>query len=281
MPPNTSAGAGPVDPPSAALRAEVLRRIGGSRRTPAEILKSFGRPPAGSRRAVQEAIRALVAAGELAYTFEHGRTFLEPSFDRPVRVSARIILAPPGRAAAADAAAAVVRIAPGASFGVGRHPTTRLALRGIDFAAGRREAAAGGAVLDVGTGTGVLVIAAVKLGLAGGIGIDLDPVAVAEARQNVALNGLAGRIDISDRPLEALGGGFALAAANLRTPTLVALAAPLCGRVAPGGGLVLSGIRQGEVPALLAAFEAEGFRRIWEDAEDDWAGVVLAGGAAE
>jgi ribosomal protein L11 methyltransferase len=282
MPPNTSAGAGPVDPPPpASLAGEVLRRLGGRRRTPEELLRSIGCASAAERRAVRAAIRALVAAGELVYTFEHGASFLEPSFDRPVRVSARIILAPPGRPVEAAAATAVVRIAPGASFGAGRHPTTRLALRGIDFATGSRAAAAGGAVLDVGTGTGVLAIAAVALGLAGGVGIDLDPVAVREARQNVALNGFAGRIDISDRPLEAIGGGFALAAANLRPPTLAALAGPLAGRLAPGGCLVLSGIRRGEVPGLRAPFEAAGLRRVWEDVEEGWAGVVLAGEAAE
>ena len=101
---------------------------------PDQIIKDLGGRLKIRKNRVQRAIRDLVAAGELAYTFEHGRTFLEPSFDRPVRVGERIVLTPPGKEFQPGPGDVVICIAPGASFGGGRHPTTRLALRGVEFA---------------------------------------------------------------------------------------------------------------------------------------------------
>ena len=125
-------------------------------------------------------IKALVGEGRLAYTYEYGCSFLEISYQRPVQVSPRILLAPPEFDLDPSGDRIIVRVASGAAFGCGRHPTTRLALRGIDHslcgADGRRPG--DGTVLDIGTGTGVLVIAAVRLGMAKGIGIDIDPVSL-------------------------------------------------------------------------------------------------------
>jgi len=227
---------------------------------------------------VQAAIRGLVAGGELAYTHEHGRTFLEPSFDRPVRVSERIVLSPPDREVPRGPGDIVVCLRPGAAFGVGRHPTTRLSLRGIEFAL-RREAAvhrcAGSRALDIGTGSGVLAIAAVKLGIENGVGLDIDPCAVAEARNNVRLNGLAGRIEISDRGLEGLDGLFSLVVANLRLPTLARLAAAIAALTMPGAALVISGVQQEEQAAVVAAYGRQRFECVWSVAEDRWIGLVL------
>jgi ribosomal protein L11 methyltransferase len=256
----------------------VLKFIAGRRQTPADILKSLSQPPAFRKLAVQDAIRELVASGELAYTAEHGSTFLEPSFDRPVRVSEHIVLSPPDRDVLPGPGDIVVRLRPGAAFGVGRHPTTRLALRGIEFALRRDGAArrrAGSRVLDIGTGSGVLVIAAVKLGIEYGVGIDLDPCAVAEAAQNVALNGLTGSVAISGRGLERIDGVFSLVVANLRLPTLERLAAPIAALTTPGGALVVSGVQQEEQAAVVAAYGRQRFECAWSAAEDRWVGLVL------
>lgn len=273
MPSSTAADANRADP--AALCAAIRERLASGRRTPDALVKELSGGSPELRRAARAAIARLVAAGEIAYRFAHGTTFLEPSFDRPVAVAPRIVLAPPGREPAAAPDAVVVVIAPGASFGEGRHPTTRLALRGIDFALGRRPPPPDGRLLDVGTGSGVLAIAAVKLGLAAGIGIDRDPCALAEARRNVAVNGLSGRIAITDRPLERIAGRFALVAANLRPPTLAALAAPLAARTAPGGSLVISGVRRGEAAEMLALYAAAGLAPVREEFEEGWLGAVL------
>jgi ribosomal protein L11 methyltransferase len=170
-----------------------------------------------------------------------------------------------------------VRLAAGAAFGAGRHPTTRLALRGIDFALkpGTGHVRGGSRVLDVGTGTGVLAIAAVALGMAGGLGIDHDPCAIAEARHNLRLNGMEDRLVISDQTLVDIDESFALVAANLRTPSLVGLSGTLRGRLAPSGALVISGMRTEERAAVVAAIEGVGLRNVWQEEEEGWAAVLL------
>jgi ribosomal protein L11 methyltransferase len=270
----------PIDPPVAAdpetVRARVLAQVASGPVAPAELLRKLCVGAGRTRAAVQTAIRELVAAGEIAYTLEHGRSVLEPSFDRPVRVSDRVTLAPPEKCDAPPAGGVLVRLAAGAAFGAGRHPTTRLALRGIDFALKPGTGhACGGRVLDVGTGTGVLAIGAVALGMAGGLGIDHDPCAIAEARHNVRLNGMEDRLLISDQPLADIDESFALVAANLRTPSLVGLSGTLQGRLAPSGALVISGMRAEERKRVTAAFEGVGLQVVWEEKERGWAAVLL------
>jgi ribosomal protein L11 methyltransferase len=121
----------------------------------------------------------------------------------------------------------------------------------------------------------VLAIAAVKLGIENGVGLDLDPCAVAEAAQNVSLNGLAGRIEVSDHGIERIDGVFSLVVANLRLPTLDRLAAPIAALTVPGGALVMSGVQQEEQEAVVAAYGQQRFECAWSVAEDRWVGLVL------
>jgi ribosomal protein L11 methyltransferase len=267
----------PVDP-AEEIRNRVLRLIGGRRMPPADILKEIGGRLKLKKNRVQRAIHELVATGEIAYTYEHGQTFLEPSFDRPVRVAERIVLVPPEKGFASGPEDVVIRIMPGASFGAGRHPTTRLALRGIEFALTRSKEPSigpGTRVLDIGTGTGVLAMAAVLLGIESGVGIDHDPCAVAEAKANVRLNGLDARIAVDDTALERISGSFALIAANLRLPTLLRLAPSVAAWTPSGAAVVISGIRLEEEEALLSAYAELSFEPMWRGEEDEWAGAAL------
>ena len=255
-----------------------MRLVVGRRMPPDQIIKDLGGRLKIRKNRVQRAIRDLVAAGELAYTFEHGRTFLEPSFDRPVRVGERIVLTPPGKEFHPGLGDLVICIAPGVSFGGGRHPSTRLALRGVEFALTHWEkplAGPGSRMLDIGTGSGVLAIAALKLGIESGLGIDLDPCAVAEAKANLRLNGLEGRAFISDAPIESIRGSFALIAANLRLPTLLCLAPAIAGWASRGTAVVISGIRLEEAQTLLSVYKNQSFVETWRDDEDDWMGLAL------
>jgi ribosomal protein L11 methyltransferase len=273
----------PRDPepkPSTArdIRRHILNRIGGRRRAPADLLRELARDLNLPRERVQASLRELVALGQLAYSFEHGRTFLEPSFDRLVRVSDCIFLSPPERVFQPRPGDVVIRIMPGASFGAGRHPTTRLALKAIDFVLGHDGeslAGRGSRVLDIGTGSGVLAMAAVKLGIETGLGVDIDPCAVAEAKANVNLNGLMGRIVVSDRAAETIGGRYTLVTGNLRTPTLALLAPYIAEYTAPRGALVLSGIRTAECEELMGAFEKRSFIVVWIEEEQEWSGLVM------
>jgi ribosomal protein L11 methyltransferase len=252
-----------------------MRLVSQGRWPPNQIIRELGRCLKIRKNQVQQAIRELVAAGELVYTFEHGRTFIEPSFDRPVRVARHIVLSPPGREFLPGPGDVVIRIISGAAFGAGRHPTTRLALRGVEFVLTHCEKTVSRRMLDIGTGSGVLALAAVKLGIESGIGIDLDPCAVAEAKANVRLNALEGRIDISDVPAESLGGSFALITANLRLPTLLRLAPALAGWACLGSAVVASGLRTEEKEPMLSAFAKQSFRLIWCEAQGDWLGLAL------
>lgn len=253
--------------------------MGAGRRPPVDLVRELARDLGLPRERVQASLRDLVAAGELAYTYEHGRTFLEPSFDRPVRVSDRIVLSPPGRASRPCPDDVLIRIMPGAAFGAGRHPTTRLALKAIDFVLGRGGEALTGPgrrVLDIGCGSGVLALAALKLGIETGLAVDIDPCALAEARANVALNGLGGRIVVCDRAAEAIDGSYQLVAANLRTPTLIRLAPFIASYSASRGALVMSGIRREEAGEVLGVFEARTFTVVWRGEEQEWTGLAMA-----
>jgi len=219
------------------IRLRAMNRIGGRRCAPADLIRELMRELKLPRGPVQMGLDELVAAGELAYVFEHGQVFLEPSFDRPVRVSDRIVLTPPGRAFQTRPADTVIRIMPGAAFGAGRHPSTRLALKAVDFILGCADEGATRVrrcMLDIGTGSGVLAMAAVMLGIETGLAVDIDPCAVAEARANVELNGLGRRITVSDQAADTIDGSYDLVTANLRTPTLVRLAPVLAARSATG-----------------------------------------------
>jgi len=229
---------------------------------------------------IKSVIRDLVKRGELVYTYEFGSTFLERSFNRPVRVSKRVVLKPPeyhyqSRPGGKDV---VIRIKPGASFGDGRHPTTRLAIKGIEYVLQEFELDEGqhqSRVLDIGTGTGILVLTAVGLGMHGGIGIDIDPCARSEAKQNIVINGLEDRIEISDQYLETIDQTFFLVAANLRFPTLKKICSFLRKITAAKGFIVFSGLRRHESADLMKTYARKSFETLWKDEEQDWVGVVL------
>lgn len=237
---------------------------------------AFGR--ATGRRAIAAAIRRLVDHGELIYTYDHGCSFVERSFDRPVRISGRVVLRPPHVPYRAASDEAVVVIRPGAAFGNGRHPSSRLALRGVETALAAKGGAAPpstDALLDIGTGSGILMLAALHLGVRRAVGIDTDPCARAEARDNAARNGLADRVSVSGRELFGVEERFSMVTANLRYPSLVRLAGAIGTRLAPGGRLVLSGIKSGECEAVEAVYEAGGMETLWRGDEKGWAALVL------
>ncbi len=262
------------------VRSAAAHFAGAAGRNPsAEVERELARRFGLTRRQIRTVIRHLVGTGELTYTYEHGCSFLECSYSKPVKIGERIVLVPADHPFRAVDEEVAVRIAPGASFGSGRHPTTRLALQGVERALVRFSPAGGpqwSAVLDIGTGSGVLVIAAVKLGVRHGLGIDTDPCARFEARQNVQRNRLSSRIRISNQTVENLKptGRYDLVVANLRLPTLVRLASTICDLTPPLGRLILSGIRAEEIHNLLHAYRANGFQALWTREEKGWGAVV-------
>ncbi|WP_373497781.1 50S ribosomal protein L11 methyltransferase [Desulfococcus sp.] len=260
---------------AAALRILEDRVDGVTPRVLAGLLAAaFGR----SRRWARSAVGRLVAAGELAYREQHGHTIIEPSFDRPVRLSPHVVVKPAGTAYTPRAGDVVVRLAHGASFGTGQHPTTRLSVRGIDMALtelGLIEGMPDAAALDVGTGSGILAIAALMLGIRRGVGVDIDPCAVDEAKRNAALNGLSERLSIGAVPIGEIRGTFALITANLRFPTLRRILTEMLRLSAPRAAWVVSGIRSGEVRPLREEYAACGLECRWQAEEKDWAALAF------
>ena len=216
-----------------------------------------GRVPEATRTQVRAAVKSMVVSGLLAYAEKCGTSCLVVGHNVSARVSERIFLTPGRLPDPQVAGAVVIRLTSGASFGMGDHPTTRMALRGLDCLAMclakdlRIETAN---ALDIGTGTGVLAIAAAKLGFKHVVAVDIDAVACYEALLNATANNVQQVLEIVFGTLEALTTRrFDVILANLRPPTLVALAPKMIEMTNPGGFWIISGFRDHERPALLSA----------------------------
>jgi ribosomal protein L11 methyltransferase len=155
---------------------------------------------------------------------------------------------------------------PGQAFGTGHHETTRLCLQAL-----ADLVTPGMQVLDVGTGSGVLAIAAVKLGAAHVDAVDIDPIAVEVAAANCFANGVAEHVSLSAGRLESTGRNYDLVVANISTDANIAMAAAFASVLRVGGHLVLSGILSQDAERVIAATEAAGFSHQELREERDWA----------
>jgi ribosomal protein L11 methyltransferase len=168
-----------------------------------------------------------------------------------------------------------VLIDPGMAFGTGSHPTTALCLERVDELLAQ---APGADALDVGTGSGVIALLAVKLGAGRVCGTENDPVALEAARRGAELNGIRPeRIDwaLAD-PDELPGGPYRIVVANILLNTLVELAPAIARKVAPGGRLVLSGLLSSQAAEAEAAYAAQGLLPAGRAERDGWVRVELS-----
>ena len=246
--------------------------------THGDVEKTVSGASGVDRKIVKLAIRDLVNLGELTYTYLFGTSFLEKSFDRPVRISRRIVIKPPDKAYQPQPGEVVVNIAAGAAFGNGAHPTTCLAMRALDSVLGDNLYTGGKAPskgLDMGTGTGILAIALANLGVQKVIATDIDPCSLSEATHNISLNGLAEHITVTNTPLQELTTYFSVIVANLACPTLTRLSAILSEKMEQGGVLVLSGFKETASKDLEKAYTKKGLRLIHEETNRDWVCIVL------
>ncbi|HWM86414.1 MAG TPA: 50S ribosomal protein L11 methyltransferase [Kofleriaceae bacterium] len=195
---------------------------------------------------------------------------------RTVRLTRQIVVVPSWDAHDPGPEDRVVHLDPGQAFGTGAHASTLLVLRALQSLADRGIAPR--RVLDLGTGSGILALAAAALWPeAEVVAVDSDPVAVDVARENAAAN-RASTVHVSGADLGALDGQFDVALANIQADVLAELAAPLCRRVGQGGWLVLSGLLSEQAVPVAGAYERQGMviEAVRVDEEDPaWSAVLL------
>lgn len=206
--------------------------------------------------------------GELAVRTVDDQDWLEAwkATVTPIRIGA-FLVHPTWSDPPADGA---IRIAldPGMAFGTGLHPTTRQCLEAVS--ALRLD---GTRVLDVGTGSGILAIAASKRGAREVVAVDTDPLAISAAQENAGRNGVV--IDARRGSAADVEGTFDVVLANLVGPVLIQVAPQLRARVRKSGSLVAAGITRQAEPEVQAAFAAQGLGVVERDERADWVRLIL------
>ena len=219
----------------------------------AAAARAVGRPvPAHDTAAVEERDWVRATQAQFAPIPIDERLWIVPTWCAPV-----------------DSDAINLTLDPGLAFGTGSHPTTRLCLRWLV-----RELRPGDSVLDYGCGSGILAIAAARLGAGPVVGTDVDPPAIAASRANAHANEIEATFVLPDGLRDAGPETFDIVVANILANPLVLLAPALARRVRPGGRIVLSGILAAQAEEVAAAYTRWFNIRVWQQ-EDEW--VALAG----
>ncbi|HIE03288.1 MAG TPA: 50S ribosomal protein L11 methyltransferase [Candidatus Latescibacteria bacterium] len=187
---------------------------------------------------------------------------------RPTLVGRKLVVHPPWEAP--PLGRVPIEIEPGMAFGTGCHPTTQLCLEALE-----ELISPGIRVLDLGTGTGILAIAAAKLEAREVVALDTDPEAVRSAGENVARNGVGSRVKVVLGSLgDELRGPFQLVLANLYLDLLLGVLPPLKELMSPGARAIFSGLLSDDLPAFFGALEGAGYRSLRDEVRDGWAVVV-------
>ena len=164
-----------------------------------------------------------------------------------------------------------ITLDPGMAFGTGLHPTTRGCLELLQAVEPMPAS-----VLDVGCGSGILALAALRLGAVRAVGIDTDPLAVAASRENAERNGLADRFEAREGTLAAVAAEqYPLVLANLVAVVLVDLAMPLAAHLAPGGTELASGIIEPRAPEVEDALRSAGLVVVDRRVDGEWVSLRL------
>lgn len=190
----------------------------------------------------------------------------------PVRAGTRIVVRPPWQEYEADNDDVVVLLDPGMAFGTGTHPTTQTALRLLERLDIDKKT-----VFDVGTGSGIIAIAAAKLGAEQVDGVDIDPVSIRQAIANIELNTASEQVSVwvsHMAPNEDVDKTYDIVVANIIARVLIEIADEVTTAVAPGGTLVLSGIIDSKESGVLERYQVLGFEMIDRMQIEDWVGHI-------
>jgi len=236
--------------------------------------------PSVRRREIRSALKEMINKGWLDYCCHSAVTCVEPNRMKLLQFGGRVVVGPSGVRNASIGERIFISLAAGASFGAGNHPTTRLCLTGLEFALNFWEnqfGATAATAVDIGTGTGILAIAAALLGVKKVTATDIDPVARFEARQNIAENSLTPeQVTVLDAPPHALfPQKFDLLLANLRPPTLKRLFSEMVSITGSNGIWVVSGFRPAEVEWMKNSGTAKTGKVVWRENLKNWGALAI------
>lgn len=188
---------------------------------------------------------------------------------KPLRISKNIVVKPTWERYASSGRDVVIDIDPGMAFGTGQHPSTRMCLEALEEILLKDRSIKNWRVLDVGTGTGILGIAAAKLGAESVLCADIDSQAVDIAHKNVAINRVADHVVIINSDVRRIKGTFDLIVANLTADTLITIKPHLMKLLGKDGYLVISGIVEPNREALEKEFFKDGLppHKVLDDKE--------------
>lgn len=269
-----------VAPDAEEAVADVLRRhvYGGVSIEPAEasvVVKGYlpaDADLARRRRALRRQLAALALSSPLRsrWLSEEDWAHAWKEFFPVLRVSPRLVVCPTWRSYRPRQGEAVIRLDPGMAFGTGQHPTTLICLRALEDLL-----RPGMAVLDLGTGSGILALAAARLGATSVLALDIDPQAAAVARDNVRLNRLQAVVQVEEGGLdEPLSADFDLAMANISAEVIVEMAPVLAEVLRPDGVLIVAGFSSESAERVSTALARTGLVVERALADGDWRALI-------
>ena len=195
---------------------------------------------------------------------------------KPFRLGEHMVVKPSWETVAAEPGDHVIEIDPGMAFGTGTHETTGMCVKLVE-----KYVKPGDSCIDIGTGTGILAIAAAHMGAGHVLATDLDSVAVRVAAENVKINGFEGTIDVRCGDLlEAVGPEYAgadVVIANIIADVIIGLAAPVKPYVKDGGVFICSGIAVNRLDDVLDALKAAGYQVLDAETQGEWSAVAARG----
>jgi ribosomal protein L11 methyltransferase len=243
-----------------------------------------GRLPIGPiRKKIRAYVSQLCRPHRSSFTLNQ-RRIVDPGWGeawkeyfKPLRVSPHLVVKPPWEHYRPKEKDLVIEIDPGMAFGTGSHPTTRMCLQVLEEV--MRNGRPAHSVLDVGTGSGILAIAARKMGARHIVAVDIDPVAIQGARENAALNKVSAGIHFRTGSLEGIRATFDLVLANLLPQELLGLIPALARRVSARGAVIVSGFLGRQKKEIAKAMEKERLEIQAARTFQGWHSFVLRPGA--
>lgn len=195
---------------------------------------------------------------------------------KPQRIGKRLVVKPTWEVFPENDGDIILELDPGMAFGTGTHPTTRLCLAILERILSEQEAEDNriSSVLDVGTGSGILSIAAARLGVMRVEAIDIDPEAVRVAGENCELNRVSCSVTVSETPVGMIREGFDVVLANILAEDLVRMSSVLIERTNPNGFLILSGILKEKENLIVKGYANDAVSLVDIDRDDDWSCFV-------